>query len=159
MNPDNVQFGLGAHSSPIDLRDHKDKVLSTEAFLYPEKYITDISSLEMRMQYFIGKCVGEGTAKRIDTLYPSFGPFSDDFLYRGAKIIDGNTYEGTNIRSALKFAQNTGVATKATFQVPVTNKMTYVEYMNYPIPPAAFDEAKNYKIGQYVSIPIDAESL
>lgn len=155
------QPGLGSTPSVVDLRDNKDKRLAL-AVQYPEKYTVDISSLEMRMQYKIGKCVGAATTKGTEPLFPSSersGPFSDDFMYRGAKIIDGNEYEGTSIRSALKFAQKFGIATKNTFNVPVSDSMTYAEYMKYKIPVEAFEEGRKHKIGQYLSIPIDADAL
>lgn len=158
MDIPNFKLGLGAHPSPTDHRDHQDKEIAL-GIPYPDKYMADLTNLEMRMQFQIGKCIGESTGKKIDSLYfPN--EFSDDFIYRGTKqFIDKNTNEGTSFRAALKFAQQYGVCKKPTFQIPVTQSMTYAQYLTYPIPQAAFDEAKNYKIGQYLSIPVDVSLL
>lgn len=151
-------FGLGAHPSPTDHRDFRDPDLAL-ASPYPDKFVTDISSLEVRMQFQIGKCIGEAVAKKTDSLIP-VNDFSDDFLYRGTKqFIDQNTNEGTSFRSALKFAQQYGICRKQTFQIPVTQDMTYDQYMSFEVTQAAWAEASQYKIGQYLSVPIDVSLI
>lgn len=145
-------IGLGAHKSKLDVRDHKDKSIALVSAL-PASFYVDITSLKSRMQHYIGKCIGEGNAKRIDSLFGITS--SDDFIYLGAKSIDGNLIEGTSIRSALKFMQKNGVCLFDTWSIPVTEKTTYTEYLKYEVPQYAKDEALKYKIGQYFSIPID----
>lgn len=143
---------LGAHKSKLDVRDHKDKSIALVSAL-PSEYFVDISSLKSRMQHYIGKCVGEGNAKRVDNIFGITS--SDDFIYFGAKSVDGNLTEGTSIRSALKFMQKNGVCLFDTWSVPVTDKTTYADYIKNDIPQYAKDEAVKYKIGQYFNIPID----
>lgn len=152
----NLKLGLGAHPSPTDHRDHRDTQLAMGSPM-PDKYVVDISKLQVRMQYFIGKCIGEGNAKKADDLFGMVS--SDDFIYLGAKSIDGNLTEGSNIRSALKFMQQTGVCRYSTFSIPVNDTTTYAEYITNKAPQAAFDEAASYKIGEYFSVTIDIDMI
>lgn len=152
----NRLLGLGAHPSPTDHRDHKDTELVLGSAM-PDKYMVDTSKLEVRMQYFIGKCIGEGDAKKADELFGIVS--SDDFIYLGAKSIDGNLTEGSNIRSALKFMQQTGVCKASTFSIPVDDSTTYAQYISNKASQAAFDEASQYKIGEYFSVTIDVDML
>lgn len=149
-----LNIGLGALASPYDSRDHA-------AYIEPElsdKHITDISGLRVRMQYGIGKCTGEATAKKTDELFRIDS--SDDFLYRGTKDkIDLNLKEGSCIRNVLKFAQKYGVCTRNDFEIPVTDETTYKEYLSYNIPQYAYDRAEKYHIGEYLSIPIEISLL
>jgi len=149
-------LGLGAHKSKLDVRDHKDKELSFAVAL-PDKYFVDTTSLGMRMQYSIGKCIGEGNAKKSDQLFNIYS--SDDFIYLGAKSIDGNLIEGSSIRSALKFMQKSGVCLHSSFNIPVNYDMTYADYIKYKPSNEALSEAQKYKIGQYFSIPIDSGTI
>ena len=147
---------FATHASPVDHRDHKDVTLGASP--YPAKYIHDISKLEMRMQYNIGKCTGAGDAKRVDDLQNITS--SDDFIYLATKkLIDLNETEGSSIRSVLQLLQTKGACLQSTWSVPVTQSMTYDQYiLNYP-PTNAFTEALNHKIGQYISIPINVELI
>ncbi len=150
------KVGLGAHSSKLDVRDNKDKELAFAVAL-PDKYFADTTSLGMRMQYSIGKCIGEGNAKKADQLFNIYS--SDDFMYLGAKSIDGNLTEGSSIRSALKFWQKNGICLHSTFNIPVDYDMTYGEYIKYKPSNEAVEEAKKYKIGRYFSVPVEASMI
>lgn len=158
-----MQIGLGAHKSKYDVRDHKDKELAL-GVPYPDKYIADLSQLEMRMQYQIGKCVAEASTKKSESLFlqrdKSYTNLSDDFLYLVTKrFVDFDTREGTAARSALKAAQKYGICPKSSFSVNLNEDSKYSDYIKTQIPDQAFKDAQNYKIGRYFQVPMDSDFL
>lgn len=161
MNQDNIPFGTGAHPSIPDERDelYKDKELSY-GFPFPTQYQTNLSIFvpnNLKNQLSLGVCTAS-LSYYIEYLYWKktgiYVKLSMAFLYLVTKrFVDGNTTEGSSARSALKAAQNLGICTEATF--PSNFALSYEDFMAQIIPQAAMDEALNYKIGQYSSIPLE----
>src|SRR5260221_8133429 len=160
---DNLQFSHGALKSSIDDRDKKDPHL-TYAFPFPTVYNTDLSILvpnNIKYQRQIGACTAS-LAYYIEYLYwkktGTYIKLSMAFLYLiTKKYIDGNIIEGSAPRSALKAAQKYGICTEATFSSDFDQP--YETFIKQEIPQKALDEALNYRIGQYTSIPIEPSLL
>jgi hypothetical protein len=157
-------FGNGANPSKLDVRDHKDDQALVAP--YPTSHTTQLSPLVVRMQYKIGKCVAESVTKQLEYLYykktGEYVQLSDDFLYFiTKKFIDGNSDEGTSMRSVLKAVQKYGTCKKSTFSVEVGDSMSYADYWSHSttLTQAMYDEALNYKGGQYLAIPLDEEMI
>ena len=154
-------IAFGAHRSPKDKRDHRDRKLS-QAFPYPQKHEVDMGPIRSFYQGEIGICTGAALVVAIMEYlhYKRSGKYvqlSVAFLYIVTKVyVDKNLNEGSALRSALKAAYKYGVCTEATF--PTDIDMSHEQFVTQVIPKTAWNEALNYTIGGYISIPID-ESL
>lgn len=157
----NNPFGLGAHESTVDPRNHTDDSLAL-GLPYPATFKVDWGIVPIRMQFKIGKCVAEAVTRYVEKLYyrktGTYVALSDDFLYMiTKKYFDGNTDEGTSFLNVLKAAQKYGICRFDTFNLNVNADTIYSDYISNinNISETAIDEAANYRIGQYLSIPLD----
>jgi len=152
-------FGTGASRSTEDKRDHKDEEISF-AFPFPAIYESNIGIIvpeNVKNQKKIGICTAS-LVYYIEYLYwKKYGAYvklSIAFLYLITKRhIDNNDFEGSSLRSALKAAQKYGVCTEASF--PSNTDLSYFDFMKQKLTPALMEEALLYKIGEYVSVPIE----
>lgn len=151
-------IAFGAHKSKRDARDHKDSTL-VKAFPYPQKHEVDMSAIRSFYQGQIGICTGAAlVVSIIEYLYwlktGKYVKLSVAFLYIVTKLkVDVNFVEGSSLRSALKAAYKYGVCTESTF--PTNIDISHGEFLAQTIPKQAWNEALNYTIGGYVSIPVD----
>lgn len=160
MNPQDFQFTLGAQPSAPDYRDVKAHDLAF-AGIYPPSYSEDLSKIPVTMQNKLGICTAN-LCYYIERLFQKRGievRLSRRFLYNVTKhYIDQNPYEGSSMRSAIKAAYKYGVATEAT--VPTDTTLSHADFISvYEWPKAVWDEALKYRIGGYVSVKTDRDSL
>lgn len=156
------QIGFGAFPSPKDYRDHQDPEL-VQGLPYPAEFHTDVTPLVVTNQKKLGICTSN-LAYYAEWLYFKktgvYTRLSRRFLYSVTKnLIDQNAMEGSSLRSALKAAYNYGICKEETFPSD-TEGFTHDQYIDInAIPPAAWAEAKNFKVGGYISIPTTKEGL
>lgn len=154
-----LDLAFGAHPSPKDSRDHKDKNILAQDSPYPQSFNVDMTAIEVFHQHQLGVCTAAALVVGIiEYLYwkktGKYVKLSVAFLYCVTKIyIDKNTQEGSSLRSALKAAYKYGVATEATF--PSDMSLEHQAFIFQVIPKTAWDEALNYTIGGYMSVPVD----
>jgi len=149
-------IATGAFESKKDTRDIKDTTLSgvlSENY----NYDTHIDVLETENQKKLGICTSY-IKSYIEYLYflktGSYTRLSAGFLYLVTKrYIDLNNDEGSSPRSALKAALKYGVCKESVF--PTNVDVSYEDFMKQNIPAVAFNDALNYRIGGYISIPTD----
>ena len=156
-----LQIGLGAHASKKDKRDKRDKELAL-AYPYPSTYDPDMGSIKVFYQGKIGICTAAALCSIIEWLYwkktGKFVKLSAGFLYFVTKIcVDQNMTEGSSLRSALKAALKYGVCTEDRF--PTNINLSHSAFLLQDVPKAAFDEALGYRIGGYISIPVEESML
>jgi hypothetical protein len=156
-----LHIGFGAAPSKKDPRDKKDKELAL-AYPYPSKYDVDMAKVDVFYQSKIGVCTAAALCGIIEWLYwkktGKMVKLSVAFLYIVTKLhIDGNFYEGSSLRSALKAALKYGVCTEERF--PTNVNLSHSSFLLQTIPKEAWNEALQYKIGGYVSIPVDESML
>lgn len=158
MNPDEI--GFGAHPSSHDYRDVKDYHYSL-ATPYPPDYTDDLSEIEVTMQGKLGICTAN-LCYVIENLYAKKGvkiKLSRRFLYTVTKhYIDQDTMEGSSLRSVLKAAYKYGVAPEE--MVPTNVSISHEQFISdYTFTPEIWAEALKYRIGGYISIGLDRESI
>jgi len=158
-------FKAGALPSARDIRDIKDPTLSL-ASPYPESHETefpgftgeDRQALYDRYQRNVGVCVACAVATYVEYLYwlktGKYERLSVAFLYIAIKrLVDGNPYEGTSLRSGIRAAMKYGVCRESTF--PTDYSLSHAEFLSQWVPDAAWTEALDFTIGGYVSVPVD----
>lgn len=160
MSKDLTFTNLGARPSDPDYRDRKDATL---AGVRPSSFKTDLGPVEVFDQEKIGICTSS-IVTYVEWLYWKktgiYTKLSRRFVYAvGKSLIDQDTFEGSSLRTMLKVVYNYGVPPETVFPSAV-NGMSHATYMDInAIPAAAWKEARNYRIGSYVSIPTDKESF
>lgn len=155
-------FNTGANRSIKDVRDIKDKS-AAQAYPYPAFHETDIDGLNIkgtdeRYQKLLGVCVACSVTTYVEWLYWKktgvYTKLSVAFLYLVIKnFIDKDKVEGTSARSAIRAAMKYGICTEATF--PTDYSMDHASFIAQAIPAAAWNEAINYTIGGYISVPVE----
>lgn len=151
-----IPFGTGAIASKKDKRDIVDTTLSGP-ILDNYNYDTQIDIIETEYQKKIGICTSY-LKSYVEYLYylktGKYTRLSAGFLYLVTKrFIDQNRQEGSQLRSVLKAITKFGVCTEAVF--PTNTDLTHDQFLDQAIPQAAFNDALNYRIGGYVSIPAE----
>lgn len=154
------KLGFGAYPSEPDYRDVKDYHVA-EAIPYPDAFTDDLSEIPVTMQNELGICTAN-LCYKIESLYAKRGiivRLSRRFLYNVTKhYIDGNTTEGSSLRSALKAAYKYGVAPEVL--VPTDTTLPYEEFVSVSQwPDNVWQEALKYRIGGYISVGTDKDSL
>jgi len=154
----------GALKSPPDYRD----IYLGQAVIpvdTPTSFFVDISMIPVEDQKKIGCCVGCAAMKYKQVLdYKDTGkvlPLSFRFAYALAKCRDGFAGEGTYPRLVSKNLKDDGISTNDTC---VNNTDLQHEDFVYRrneenIPTTAKDESYKGKIGGYVFVPLDVESI
>ena len=155
-------LNTGCHESSCDARDIKDRTIA-QAYPYPLSFETFIDALNIkgtdeRYQKKIGVCVACTITTYVEWLYwkktGTYVKLSVAFCYIVIKtLIDKNRLEGTSARSAIKAVMKYGICTEATF--PTNYDLTHDQFLDQKIPDAAWTEALNYKIGGYISVPVE----
>lgn len=155
---ENLSFG--AAPSEKDYRDIKDYQV-TLATPYPTSFTDDLSEIAVTMQGKLGICTAN-LCYVIERQLAKKGikvKLSRRFLYTVTKrLIDQNTSEGSSMRSALKAAYKYGVALESSVPTDVTvSHEKFIE--DYTFTPEIWQEALKYRIGGYISIGTDKDSL
>jgi hypothetical protein len=157
---DELEIGFGADPSKADKRDARDAELSL-AYPFAAAYDTHIDMLNVEYQRKVGACTASLKSYVEYLYYRKTGKYvrlSMAFLYVVTKLyIDQNLTEGSSLRSALKAAQKYGVATEDSFPTDFTK--SHAEFLMQPIPKGAWDSALEYRIGGYVSIPVERSCM
>lgn len=155
-----LEISFGAQPSEHDYRDIKHKDI-TLASIVPPSYVEDYSNIPISMQNRIGICTAN-LCDFVEHLFEKRGikvRLSRRFLYTVTKqLIDKNTTEGSSLRSALKAAYNYGIAPES--MVPTDTMVSHEEFIKeFNWPKAVWDEALKYRIGGYVSVAVDRDSI
>lgn len=151
---------LGALPSEPDYRDVKDATLAAPR---TAAHSTDLGPVQVFDQEKIGICT-TSIATYVEWLYWKktgvYTKLSRRFIYSvGKNLIDEAGFEGSSLRTMLKVVYNYGACPESIFPSEPGN-MSHAEYMDInAIPAIAWKEALKFKIGGYVSIPADRESL
>jgi len=157
---DELEVGFGAEPSKIDRRDATDAEV-TLAYPYPLSSDTHIDMLHVEYQRKVGACTASLKSYVEYLYYVKTGRYvrlSMAFLYIVTKLyIDQNGNEGSSLRSALKAAQRYGVCTEEAFPSDFT--LTHAQFLAQAMPARAWTEALNYRIGGYLSIPVERSLL
>lgn len=153
---DQLDIAFGATPSKADARDARDESIAL-AYPYPLTSETHIDMLHVEHQRKVGACTA-CLKSYIEYLYfiktGRYVRLSMAFLYIVTKLyVDRNFTEGSSLRSALKAAQKYGVCTEETFPSDFT--LTHDQFLSQTIPAKAWTEALGYRIGGYVSIPVE----
>jgi hypothetical protein len=152
----NQNISFGAYPSKKDPRDIKFSPTVGESLMISE-HITDISKLAIDHQHEVGKCTSY-LKSIIEWLYLQktgvYVELSEDFLYIvGKTFVDKNWNEGSSLRTMIQAAMKYGVARESVF--PSDPTLTHQQLVAKTITKEAWNDALNYKIGGYVSIPIE----
>ncbi len=162
--PDPLVFtNLGANPSPYDYRDAIDPTLARVTAPPPTWETLYLPPVEDFYQKKIGICTSSLVSIVEWVNWKKTGVYtklSRRFLYSvGKNLIDGNTIEGSSLRTMLKVAYNYGICTDAIYPSDV-GEMSHNEYCDLSkIPAAAWGDAKKYKIAGYVNVGTDEASL
>lgn len=154
------EISFGAHLSEPDYRDVKHEDV-TKVSLVPPSYTEDFSNVPVSMQNKIGICTSN-LCDLVERLYEKRGiqiRLSRRFLYTVTKrLIDKNTTEGSSLRSALKAAYNYGIAPES--MVPTDTTISHDQFIKeYTWTPSVWEEALKYRIGGYVNVGTDKDSI
>ena len=146
-----MKYTLGANRNPSG------RVLKeyTSVGQLPPSIITDISMLPVLDQAQQPACVGHAGANAVNyDYYKKTGAIpnsSPEFNYTVAKIIDGDTSEGTSALSMFKGWQKySGSATEAT--IPNNTQLDVVSYCTVPFNAAILMDAAKYPITTEVEV-------
>jgi len=150
------EISTGASKSTVDPRDIQDLSLFSPLTGDYDIY-THIDMLNVEHQKKVGACTA-ALKSYIEYLYflktGKYVRLSMAFLYIVTKIyIDKNYIEGSSLRSAINASMKYGVCTEDT--MPSNFELTHEQFLSQRIPDNAWNEALGYRIGGYVSIPIE----
>lgn len=156
MNEQDIFIG-GAFPSDIDERDFPYKKILTQAGPLSPQFEIDYSGQEVLNQGKKGICTAISICQMVEKMYGI--KLSYAFLYRvGKKFIDGNTTEGSAIRSMLKAAQKYGLPRYEL--APYDINQSYADFMNMPdFAPEVYADALKHKIGSYAPVPVEPVAL
>lgn len=163
---DNIHIGGAFHSS----EDYRDTLHGTDIALataVPASYDADYSKIPVQMQNKIGICTAEAVCTLIEHFRNDGVVLSRRFTYMvGKKLIDGNTVEGSSIRSMLHGAYKYGTQPESV--VPTDTTMSYADFINFDLPTPVnegtaekpdwriyVNGVKSNKIPGYVNVPVD----
>lgn len=141
-------YKTGMVPSPRDERDYRFNRYNSVHEL-PEKYERGI--VRLKDQGRLGSCVGFASSYAKDEQESRNHPgrryeTSPLFVYHECKKRDGIPHvEGTYIRTANKVLKDTGVCLEPIYPYSDDKPMR-------PIPPGAYEQAKDYKIKHYVAV-------
>ena len=160
MSKDLTFTNLGALPSEPDYRDRKDAALAAPR---PSSFKADLGPVEVFDQEKIGICTSS-IVTYVEWLYWKktgvYTKLSRRFVYSvGKNLIDQAMFEGSSLRTMLKVVYDYGVPPETVFPSAV-NGMSHAVYTDInAIPAAAWKEALKYRIGSYISVPVDKESF
>lgn len=166
----NGPLGLGAHRSPVDLRDWTLASVGAPT-LYPQSCFLDTEWMTASMQGQIGCCVGcsgEEVVRQIIYLLTGkqSNPGTPDelswrFVYAVAKCLDGVQGEGTYPNLVAKIIRTYGVPLAKYCPNDVSlDHESFVYHRNLAnIPAAAFTDALNRKSGADFAVPITEDGV
>ena len=144
---------FGGYQSPKDERDFKREDLGTAIIpQHPISWIGDISNIPVYNQQHQPSCSGHAGSSLIGILSNNGIILSPRFVYALCKKIDGiPDQEGTYGRTIMQVLQKYGVCTDALF--PNDTSLSWVDYKDYTkIPPRAYTDALNRRIGAYAQL-------
>lgn len=148
-------LGHGAIESNITVTDvHVDNV---QAGGPTQSFSIDYTGIVHDNQRGIGICTAADVA---DAMHKIFGfPVSEQFIYvLGKRLIDGNTSEGSSIKTMLQIAYKYGAPRKELVPTDDTHK-SYQDYISIDFSPEVYADALKQRIAGYARVNTDMQSI